>query len=196
MTSEATGIAEQRVLRIPGESGVWLLILGDMVVFGLFFITFAVYRSQNPSLYAHSQQLLNQSLGVTNTLLLLTSSCFVALAVRSARDRHSKLVPALFALALACGAGFGVVKVLEYVEKIRAGLTLNTNEFYTFYYMLTGIHFVHVLIGIGVLIYIGCISRKESLEAHDITVLENGASFWHLVDILWIVLFALLYLMK
>jgi len=120
----------------------------------------------------------------------------VALAVRRTRLGRSTLAPVLFALAFACGVGFSVMKFLEYGEKIRAGLTLNTNEFYTFYYMFTGIHFVHVLIGMAVLAYLGFISRREVLTEADMTMLESGASFWHLVDILWIVLFTLLYLMK
>ena len=196
MQSAGTEVTERAAVRIPGEAGVWVLIFGDMVVFGLFFVTFVIYRSQNPALYGHAQQLMNQSLGVRNTVLLLTSSWFVALAVRRARLGRSTFVPVLFALAFACGVGFGVTKFLEYGEKIRAGLTLNTNEFYTFYYMFTGIHFVHVLIGMGVLVCLTFISRREVLTEADITMLESGASFWHLVDILWIVLFTLFYLMK
>jgi nitric oxide reductase NorE protein len=196
MQSAVTEMTEQADLRIPGEAGVWVLIFGDMIVFGVFFVTYAVYRSQNPSLYDHAQQLMSQVFGVTNTVLLLSSSWFVALAVRRTRLGRSTLAPVLFALAFACGVGFSVMKFLEYGEKIRAGLTLNTNEFYTFYYMFTGIHFVHVLIGMAVLVYLGFISRREVLTEADMTMLESGASFWHLVDILWIVLFTLLYLMK
>jgi nitric oxide reductase NorE protein len=196
MQSAETGMTERAGLRIPGEAGVWVLIFGDMIVFGLFFVTFVLYRSQSLQLYERAQQLMNQGFGVANTVLLLSSSWFVALAVRRARVDRSKLVPVLFALAFACGLGFGVIKFLEYGEKIRAGLTLNTNEFYTFYYMFTGIHFLHVLIGMGVLIFLAVISRKEVLTESDMSMLESGASFWHLVDILWIALFALLYLMK
>jgi nitric oxide reductase NorE protein len=101
-----------------------------------------------------------------------------------------------FALGVLCGVGFAIVKVLEYGEKIRAGITFNTNDFFMYYYVFTGIHFLHVLIGMGVLIGLGLYSRSGGFTAGKIRNLETGASFWHLVDLLWIVLFALLYLIN
>jgi nitric oxide reductase NorE protein len=181
---------------VPGEAGIWVFIIGDMIVFALFFLTFAVYRSQNAALYGESHRSLNQAFGLINTLLLLTGSWFVAMAVQSARAGVCKPVGPLLGLGLTSGAGFVFVKILEYSEKIRAGITLTTNEFFMFYFMFTGIHLLHVLIGMVVLARLLVLSQKASLSAHDIGILESGGAFWHLVDLLWIVLFCLFYLLS
>lgn len=181
---------------MPGEAGVWVFIMGDMLIFGLFFGAFLFYRAQNLEIYTASQVTLNQDYGVLNTILLLTSSLFVVMGLQAARIKEQKLVPIFFMLALACGVGFGVVKAFEWAEKISHGLTLVTNEFYMFYYILTGVHALHVLIGIGVLIYLVRYTQKRVNSEFDIQLLESGASYWHMVDLLWIVLFPLFYLMK
>jgi nitric oxide reductase NorE protein len=181
---------------LPGEEGIWVLILGDLLVFALFFATFLVYRGQDVALYAASQATMQRGLGLLNTGLLLTSSLFVALAVADARDRHSARALKLLAAALACGIGFVVSKAFEWGAKIGAGITLNTNEFYTFYYMFTGIHLLHLLIGLGVLGYLMLRTRRADPGPGHVRVMEAGAAFWHLVDLLWVVLFALLYLLR
>jgi nitric oxide reductase NorE protein len=98
--------------------------------------------------------------------------------------------------AFACGIGFVVSKAFEWGGKIQAGITLNSNEFYIFYYMLTGIHLLHVLIGLIVLGYLIARSRRPDPGTSYVLVMEGGGAFWHLVDLLWIVLFALLYLVR
>lgn len=181
---------------LPGESGVWVFIVGDMLVFALFFGAFVYYRAQDPPLYIESQRSLNQGFGAINTLLMLSSSWFVALAVQAARTRPGKLSARFFVLALLCGAGFITVKFFEWGEKIRAGINLTSNDFFMYYYMLTGIHLLHVVIGMGVLTFLWNIARRPDAGNDTIQTLESGASFWHLVDTLWVILFALLYLMK
>lgn len=193
--SQAGGSGPQVKLRhMPGEPGIWMFIFGDMLVFSLFFVTFAYYRSQNIELYTESQAHLNQTFGVLNTFFMLSSSWFVASAVQMAREQRRGLVVAGFLAAFTCGLGFGVVKMLEYGEKIGAGITMTTNDFYMYYYIFTGIHFMHVLIGMGVLAYLARYSWTGGFSEQRIKNLESGASFWHVVDLLWIVLFALLYL--
>lgn len=179
----------------PGEVGIWVFILGDMLVFALFFCVFTFYRAQNLELYLQSQATLNQAYGAINTLLLLTSSLFVALAVHAMRRNFRHVAPKLFALAFVCGLGFATLKFVEYGEKIRAGITLTTNDFYMYFYIFTGIHFLHLVIGMGVLIFLWHRSRQEAADK-DLMLIESGASYWHMVDLLWIVLFPLLYLMK
>lgn len=183
-----------RTRHIPGEEGIWAFIFGDLVIFAVFFLTFIFYRGENPELYASQQALLSDGLGLLNTLLLLTSSLFMAQAVRVARHGGAQL-PGLLAAVIVCGLGFVGVKVIEWGSKIQDGITLNTNEFFTFYYMFTGIHLVHVLIGLAVLVWLFLRSLREPASGM-IGVLESGGAFWHLVDLLWVVLFALLYLMK
>jgi nitric oxide reductase NorE protein len=181
---------------IPGEAGIWIFILGDMLVFALFFAVYVFYRGQDPELYLQSQATLNSNYGALNTLLLLTSSWFVVLAVNAARRNLKTPAFSLFALAWLCGAGFATVKVIEYSEKIGAGIGLTTNDFYMYYFILTGLHFFHVVIGMVVLVVMGVIARRGISKPSHLAVLEGGASYWHMVDVLWILLFPLLYLMK
>ncbi len=180
--------------QMPGEPGIWMFIFGDMLVFSLFFVTYAFYRAQDVDLFVASQAHLNQRFGVLNTFFMLTSSWFVATAVQSARRNRRGMSAACFASGFACGLGFAVVKLFEYGEKIRAGITPATNDFYMYYYVFTGIHFMHVLIGMGVLAYLARYAWTQDADAARIKNLESGASFWHVVDLLWIVLFALFYL--
>jgi len=189
-------LAESRKPHLPGEEGIWVFILGDLMIFSCFFTVYTYYRSLDPQLFLASQMHLNQGYGAINTLFLLASSWCVVLAVQSARDGDGTMAPRCFVLALLCGLGFSLVKFLEYSEKIRAGITLTTNDFYMYYYIFTGIHFLHVIIGMGVLLYLLKKSRDGFSPGRDIIFLESGASYWHMVDLLWIVLFPLLYLMR
>jgi nitric oxide reductase NorE protein len=187
---------EAAATHLPGEVGIWVLILGDMTVFALFFGVFVHYRGHEAALFRHSQMTLNQSYGAINTLLLLTSSLFVVLGVTAVRRRMTSVAPKLFVLAFICGLGFSLIKVLEYSAKARHGISLNTNDFFMYYFVLTGIHFFHLLIGMGVLVFLWRLSLKPNPSEKQITYLEAGASYWHMVDLLWIVLFPLIYLMK
>ena len=190
---------------VPGEVGIWIFILGDMVIFGLFFIVFVYYRGLDIELYLRSQATLNQNYGAINTLFLLASSWFVAMAVDDMRSKTTRLAPRFFVLAMLCGLGFAVVKIIEYREKITVGITLTTNDFYMYYYIFTGLHFLHVLIGMGGLVFLWFKARAAVRRVADTSIaekenemvlIESGASYWHMVDLLWIVLFPLLYLMK
>ncbi len=181
---------------IPGEEGLWVLVLGDMMVFSLFFLTFTYYRGQEAALFAQSQKAMNQYCGIINTVLLLTSSWFVANALNAARAGMGARAQRLFSLAGLCGLGFVLVKIFEYSGKFHAGITITTNDFFMFYFMFTGIHLVHVLIGLAVLSYAHRRAGRAVLRPADLSALECCAIFWHLVDFLWIVLFAIFYLMK
>jgi nitric oxide reductase NorE protein len=181
---------------LPGEAGVWVFILGDMLIFALLFIVFIYYRALNVPLFAESQSTLNQAYGAFNTVLMLSSSWFVGSAVHCARNARTKLSGRFFALAFCCGLAFVVVKIFEYSEKFDAGFTIMTNDFYMYYFMLTGIHLIHVVIGMGVLMFLWSTTRDVVFNDEKVNILESGASFWHMVDILWIVLFALFYLAR
>jgi nitric oxide reductase NorE protein len=181
---------------LPGEAGLWPFLIGDIIVFSLFFVVFVYYRALDVPLYTQSQATLNQVYGALNTVLMLSSSWFVALAIHAARDNLANTTGRFIGLAGACGVAFVVAKSFEYSEKIGAGYVITTNDFFMYYYMLTGIHLLHVVIGIVVLIFLWHTSRRDALDEKCINTLETGASFWHMVDIVWIILFPLLYLIK
>ena len=171
-----------------------MLVAGDMLVFALFFTVYLYYRGQDVTLFDRSQRHLNVDLGVLNTLLLLTSSWFVVLGVEAIRQGLQRRAQTVLRCAIACAIGFVVVKVIEYHEELAAGITLVTDDFFMYYFMFTGIHLVLVVIGLGVLTLL---SRKAATATpNDIRLFENGATFWHMVDLLWIMLFALLYLVN
>ena len=180
---------------VPGEEGVWLLISGDLVLFSLLFATFLWMRGEQLEVFTAGHAQVNQAWGLVNTLLMLTSSWFVATAIKAARRELPAVTVRCFFAAALCGAGFIVVKVCEYGEKLRAGFTITTNDFFMLYFIYTGIHLLHVVIGMGVLTALILYSRSGQFSVGNrMRNLESGASFWHLVDLLWIVLFALLYL--
>ena len=181
---------------VPGEAGLWIFLFGEIMLFSLYFIIFVHDRGNNVALFRASQTQLNQSFGLLNTVFMLSSSWFVAKAVRAARGDMGRTTPLCFAFALLCGMGFTVVKFFEYGEMIHAGITLQTNDFFMYYYMFTTFHLMHLLIGMGVLGVMACYTLSGGFDARKITHVEIGASYWHVVDLLWIVLFALLYLVK
>jgi nitric oxide reductase NorE protein len=189
--------ATRRLLQghVPGEIGIWIFILGDMTLYGALFASFMVDRSAHVDLFNQSASTLHTSLGTINTLFLLTSSLFVALGLRAVREKiRPNFAPPLFAGAFACAFGFVVIKYIEYSDLLRDGLYPTDNAFYTYYYVLTGIHLTHLLAGMCVLVFLFRMSKKARKEQKDIRAMESGASFWHVVDLLWIVLFPLLYL--
>jgi nitric oxide reductase NorE protein len=189
--------SEARALkkRVPGEPGIWILIFGDMVVFTVLFAVYLNGRGRNETLFAESQTALNQTLGAINTLVLLCSSMLIvlaALAFRSERQRH--LAPRLTVAGAAVGSCFVVVKVIEYHEKVAAGFTPSTNEFFMYYFVLTGLHLAHVVIGLVVLTVLLRLARKPEPTHTHIAFFEGGACFWHMVDLLWLIIFPLFFL--
>ena len=183
--------------RVPGEAGVWIFIFGDMCVFAVFFAVFLHARIDDPAQFALDQAELNQNLGAVNTLLLLLSSLFVVLAMRAVHSvTQTRLAPVFVLGAILCGAGFLVVKVVEYAEKIDHGITPQTSDFFMYYFVFTGLHAFHLVIGLLVLVVMARLARKPQLEPYQHAFFEGGACFWHMVDLLWIVLFPLLYLVR
>lgn len=196
-THEPTDEQPSRAPRhLPGEPGIWVFIFGDMTVFALLFGTYLYYRAEDVALFDASQLALNQTYGVINTLLLLTSSLLVVVGVRALRQRANRIGQWMFAGAMACGAGFALMKFLEYDDKISQGLTPATNDFYMYFYILTGLHFVHLLMGMAVLLVLFIKARAPELDRRQLSFVDSGACFWHMVDLLWIVLFPLLYFVR
>ncbi|STZ44198.1 cytochrome c oxidase subunit III [Mycolicibacterium gilvum] len=166
-------------------------------MFAYLFVAYLHYRRPNPNSFAAAQHHLNVDLGVIYTLLLLTSSLFAVLALRRIRSGHTTAASRLVIATIGCGLAFVVLKVTEYQSKVAAGITPGTNQFYLFYYLLTGLHLVHVIIGLGVLTFLRWLARRAShLSPLQLSLAEGCACFWHMVDLLWLAIFPLLYLVK
>jgi nitric oxide reductase NorE protein len=189
-----------KVRRIPGEPGIWMFVLLDSLVFMQLFWIFAWYRAENRELYQASQeQWVNPVYGLVYTILLLTSSWCIVMAITGVRKRYFDTACRFVLLGFALGAAFVVIKFFEYGEKITSGITPVTNEYFMFYFVMTIVHLVHVVVGLGVLAYVHRQIRVMRLSADQsdprrMRSIETSGIYWHFVDMLWIVLFALFYL--
>lgn len=192
----AVGKVDRQARRLPGEEGTWVFIFGDMTVFAVLFGVYLYYRGADPVLFDGSQARLNLTFGVANTLILLSSSLLVVTAVRAVRQRETVLAGRLIVGAMVCGALFVVNKCVEYWQKASQGFLPATDQFFTYFYVMTGLHLVHVLVGIGLLWFMWTLTRRFELTEWQNSYLDGAACFWHMVDLLWIIIFPLLYLVK
>jgi nitric oxide reductase NorE protein len=186
--------------RVPGEAGVWLVIFGEMSVFAALFTSYLSHRAVETAVFAASQAELNKAIGLANTLLLLTSSLFVAMAVRATGRARTEArpdwAPRLFAAGLACGLAFIALKGVEYHALFARGVAVNSNTFFGFYFGLTALHLGHVVIGSALLGASALATRKPLARPSSGALIESAGCFWHMVDVLWIIIFALLYLVE
>lgn len=185
-----------RSRRLPAIEGIWVFVFADMTVFGVLFVLFMVGRNANPALYEASRYTLDANIGGINTLILLTSSWAIARAVSAAQRDQIRTVPHFIAGAAVCGVAFAVLKIIEYRAKLNANISLLTNDFYMYYYTITGIHLGHVLVGCVVLTVMWFKARNGDFRRTKFVTLEAAATYWHMVDLLWILLFTLLYLLR
>ena len=193
-TTASPGSRAARVGHVPGEAGLWILLIGDMTVFGVFFTAFLVQRRSDPEMFSHSRASLMVDMGAINTLVLLTSSLFVARAVRAHRDSHRVAAGRWVVGAQICALIFVALKAVEWGIEIHGGHNPAENLFFTYYFALTGIHLLHLVIGSAVLVFWSRLMRRPSRPWDERRVVECCASYWHMVDLLWVVIFPVLYL--
>jgi len=194
MNPRTPSIPEAKLL--PGDLAIWFFIFMELLVFGIFFIIYGVMRIENIELFNEYQRTLNRELGLANTLLLISASYFVVRAVQSIR--HNNVTSCVYWLyvALVGGAGFLILKSLEYQEKFSAGISLSTNTFYMFYLSLTLFHFLHVVLGLLILFAVVIKAKRGAYSSANHTGVETAASYWHMVDLVWIILFPLVYIIR
>jgi nitric oxide reductase NorE protein len=182
---------------IPGEVGIWIFVIWDMTWFAVLFAVFLDARAHHLTTFERGRLDLTLWAGTLNTLLLLTGSLLVALAVGQVRAGEHAHARRLLGFALLCGAGFVVNKLFEYLRLVSAGHQPGGhNQFFTYFFVLTGIHLVHLLVGLMALTYMRRVTGRAATRRNDIRNIEICATYWHLVDLLWVALFALLYLLR
>jgi nitric oxide reductase NorE protein len=179
---------------LPGEPSMWFFIIGDLLIFGVYFVCYMIYRGQNHEIFLEGQQQLNQQVAALNTVVLLTSSLCVALGTEAARAEKNADALGLFRAAFVVGALFPLLKVSAWIPEIRAGLTPGKNLFFIFYYVMTGLHLVHVLAGLTLMAFV--MNNLRTAPHPSVRFVETGAMYWHMVDVLWLVLFAVFYVMR
>lgn len=176
------------------ETGMWIFILADMCIFALYFWVFLHDKSLHPDEFLQGQATLNTTLGGANTLILLVSSFFMASAVHANRNSDIPSFIRHLLFTILCGCAFLAIKGIEYSEKFAAGYHVASNVFYRDYFAFTALHMFHVITGILLLAYALYFStRTENIHTHS-RYIENTGLYWHMVDLLWIVLFSLIYL--
>ncbi len=193
VTTPAAMEAERRYP--PGDLAIWIFILAELTVFAIFFAAYAFTRMDNPGLFDTYQATLDRTAALINTLALITSSYFVVRAVAAIRVGRSHTCAGWLLAAIAMGLVFLVVKVFEYSHHFGAGISLSTNTFYMFYLSLTFFHFMHVILGMVILAAVALKARAGGYSAAEHTGVETGASYWHMVDLVWLILFPLVYVM-
>ncbi len=174
--------------QLPGNPMIWLLIISEIAVFGAGFAGFVIAFLLDSEMFIRSQDTLNRLAGAINTMVLVTSGLFAALAVKDESEGRTRRMRMWILLAILTGLVFLGVKYVEYAGEIAAGHTIDTNTFFTLYYLLTGFHALHVVLGIVIL---AIVAWKHSLDN-----LETGAAFWHMVDLIWVILFPVVYLLR
>jgi nitric oxide reductase NorE protein len=168
----------------------------ELLVFAIFFIIYSIKRIQNVELFNEFQLTLSSGLGALNTAVLITSSYFVVRAVSAIRDdRVGACIHWLYG-ALGGGLVFLITKSFEYYDKYTHGINMSTNVFYMFYLSLTMFHFLHVILGMIILFAIALKAGNGAYSAQNHIGVETGAVYWHMVDLVWIVLFPLVYIIR
>jgi nitric oxide reductase NorE protein len=180
--------------RLPGDIAMWLVIMMELTVFSLFFIGFAVMKRLEPQMFAQGQSTIHITIGLVCTISLLLSSYLVALALNEAKRGNNAKVTNILRGGLCFAAIYLIAKSYEYALLINAGFDLSTNDFFTLYFLITGFHFMHVVLGCGILFYLHQQSRKQLYGPNEHQGFEAAASYWHMVDLVWIIVFFLIYL--
>ncbi len=186
------------------KMGMWIFLFTELLFFGGLFLLYAVYRSQYTPEFHLAAAELNRVLGSVNTLILITSSLTMALSIAAVKNAEKRLSIILQASTILLGVAFLFIKYFEWSAKISHGIYPGSPElllqqqgnilFYSLYFVTTGLHALHVLVGIGVLVSMLILSLKDKINHKDVIKLENSGLYWHFVDIVWIYLFPLLYL--
>jgi cytochrome c oxidase subunit 3 len=183
---------------------MWLFLLSEILLFGGMFVLYSAYRYKNPVDFHHASEELDVILGTLNTVILLTSSLTMAISISAIQTGRRRLSTFLLTATIALGLLFLLNKGIEWTTKIDHGIYPNSPAllsrakgeilFYGLYYVMTGLHGLHVLVGVGVLSVMLVFLLKEKISQSHFAGLENSGLYWHLVDIIWIFLYPLFYL--
>ena len=177
----------------PGGILIWIIIFLELFTFGIALIALVFYSKEDPVLFHESRLQLNVTLGTINTVFLLTSGFFMANTVHELKQNQKLKAQKYLLVTMLFGVLFLILKSVEYNAKLDAGLTMGSNTFFTFYWMLTLFHVIHVIVGLVILIsvYVGIKKENSTTKMEDV---EASAAFWHMCDLIWLLLFPVIYL--
>lgn len=179
----------------PGGILVWLLIILEIFTFLGASLVFLYYRADNLSSFIESQEHLDPILGTVNTIILITSGYLMAISLLFLRQNNNAKSSKYMFVGVLLGVLFLAVKGYEFYAKIELGIGFSYNTFFTFYWMMTGFHFIHVLFGVGLLAVINKSIKNNKYNSESLFDVESSISYWHMCDLIWILIFPILYLL-
>jgi nitric oxide reductase NorE protein len=180
--------------RVPGEPDMWFFVLFESLVFTSYFCVYLYFRTQDERAFLDAQSHLTLPLGILDTILLLTSSWAIACCVQHARAARYRAAQQFALVTAGLGAAFLALKLVEWVRLVRDGQTFTSSDFMQYFFFLTGIHAIHLLIGfvvLGVLVHQLSDPQRRSQET-----VETCSTYWHTVDLFWVLIFAMLYIVR
>lgn len=181
---------------LAGGTVIWLFVALELLTFGAIFVAFAIAQREDPASFAAGQAQLHPFFAAINTCVLLTGGWFAARGVLANRCDEPRAASGYLWGAAASGLVFLAIKSYEYAGVFAAGITLSTDAFWFFYLFVTGFHFMHVVAGVGFLVPTAWRASRGAYGSAEPMAVEAVAVFWHLVDLIWVVLFPLFYLAR
>ncbi len=186
------------------KTGMWIFIFTELLLFGGLFIVYSVYRYLNPAAFHLAAEELDTFIGTVNTVILLVSSMTIAMSISAIQYKNKKLTLILMGVTILLAVVFMVNKYFEWSGKIAHGIYPGSDTlmeasqgeilFFGLYYAMTGLHALHIIIGVAFIAYVMRMVVKDEVQHDNFTILENSGLYWHLVDLIWIFLFPLFYL--
>ncbi len=177
----------------PGGILIWIIIILELATFSFGLIAMVTYGKDNMQLYHDTCSTLNKNMAFANTNILLSSGFFMAEALKAVKLKNKTKSKLFLKLTIFFGLTFVIIKLVDYYLKIHEGIGITTNIFYTFYWFLTFFHFMHVVLGIIFLAYF-LFKIDNIIEKSDFENIESGAAFWHMCDLIWLLLFPIIFL--
>lgn len=193
-TSPATP-SRSSIVEPPGGLLVWLIVLLEVFTFCVALTIFLVQRRADPEVFRHGHGTLDQTIALANTTVLLTGGWCMAVALARLRTNQAAASSRWIGGALLAALGFIALKGIEYADKLSHGFGLHTDAFFTLYWLLTGFHFLHVATAAGILWWLWFGVRSGRYTASDHADVESGGIFWHLCDLIWLLLYPVIYLL-
>ena len=179
----------------PGGILIWIIIIVELITFMGGLTAFAVFRNRNIGLAIESQHHLSALIGTINTIILITGGYFMAVGIKNLKKGLNQIASKMILFAMLAGIAFLFLKGYEYYDKLSDGIGLSTNTFFTFYWLITGFHFIHVTVAVIILLALYLSVKKNKYTKDNFLDVETGGAFWHLCDLIWILVFPVFYLL-
>lgn len=196
MSTLPEAFATEPVRRLPGDLAMWCFILAELTLFAALIITFAVSQALNRQLFSAGRALLDRSTGLDMTLSLLSSGALIALGVVQVRKAEQRRGAYLLIAAFLSALVYVWIKSQEYWHLAHLGLNIERDTFFTLFWILTGLHFVHVLLGMLIIVCMSYTAWRGEFDPQAPSAIESGALYWHMVDLIWLMLFPVVYLIN